>query len=113
MFLQFQAGTPIKSVLPNSAKAPYLMGIGDSGLPDLDLFCYVDGVTLFKARATEAVLLLLAAYWVFNVSYPTSTKPQMVFLAAAIFRDHSTLLMFRDLNHYATVTNLLKEADLT
>lgn len=97
---------------PNSTKAPYLIGIGNQFLPDLDLFCYTDGVALFKARATEAVLLLMEAYWIFSVSFPTAVKEQCVFLSAIMFHDQSGRLIGKDFCHYVSVSNLLKDAQL-
>ena len=57
----------------DAADVPHLI-IGDVG-EKLSMVAYVDGEPLFESSSeVEAFLLLLAAYWVFNITLPSDNR---------------------------------------
>lgn len=71
---------------PKTAKdPPRLLASGTVADSNISLQCYLDTEPLFSAEdPVKALILLLAAYFVFGVGWPTLTRQPLVFLCAAV-----------------------------
>lgn len=73
---------------------------------------YSDAEPIFVASASEAVPLLLATYWVFNISFPKELKREYILLSIMILREKSAKVLPRDIFSYSTVQDILKKAGI-
>lgn len=95
--------------MPNKVKAPFLTGDGSN---PTNLMGYVDSHSLFVTRPKEAIILLMAAYWIFKISFEKDLRQQLVLLSIAVFgRDSKNILSGKDLN-LLNVLNKVKKANL-
>lgn len=96
--------------VPAKAKAPFLIGVGDK---PKQLLCYVDAQPLFEAKPEDAVILLMAVYWIFSISFEKDLRQQLILLAISIFgNDSKDVLSPKDLN-LLTVLDVVHSANLT
>ncbi|KAF4517087.1 hypothetical protein B566_EDAN007009 [Ephemera danica] len=76
----FPAGTVIESTRPAASDPPRLIAVGDA-TDELSISCYVDNRALFVTKSPmEAMILLLASYWVFQVNFPSEAKAPLLLL---------------------------------
>ncbi|XP_051162137.1 uncharacterized protein LOC127282097 [Leptopilina boulardi] len=74
--------------------------------------CYVDSEPLHCTELFKAVLLLLAAYYIFNINYAKEQKLTFIFLEHMIFRSDIERISPRNLN-FLSILNVLDRAKLT
>ncbi|XP_043468336.1 uncharacterized protein LOC122502380 [Leptopilina heterotoma] len=112
IFKVYERGTAIEETIPPADCEPYLIGIGNPEETDIVLMSYSDGEPIFVVTASEAVPLLLASFWVFNITFPHDIQRQFSLLSIIIFREKSTKLLTKEMLSYTTVKNLLEKAGL-
>ncbi|XP_051156014.1 uncharacterized protein LOC127289364 [Leptopilina boulardi] len=71
-----------KETVPASNKAPTLISVDEHCEM---LKCYVDSEPLHCAKPLEALLLLIASYYIFNINYEKKHNLQFLFLERIIF----------------------------
>lgn len=74
--------------------------------------CYIDGIPIFEAHGCEAIFLLLAVYWCFQVQFPQNAKQQFAFIAIAVLKDVAIRDISADILKKITLTTVLKSCDL-
>lgn len=95
--------------MPNKGKAPFLTGVGSN---PTNLLCYVDSHSLFVRKPKEAIILLMAAYWIFKISFEKDLRQQLVLLSIAVFgKDSKDILSRKDLS-LLNVLNIVEKANL-
>lgn len=68
--------------MPSKNRAPILIA-ADSQCEMLK--CYVDSEPMHCAKPTEALLLLIASYYIFNINYEKQNHLQFILLENIIF----------------------------
>ena len=101
-----QAGTPVAATVPSRGAPPCMVAIGDA---HLNVVVYVDQVPLFTGPMSEAVLVLLASYFVFKVNWPRSDKLPTLLLASVVVPEKMAHTIVR----FKTVLSALEEMKLT
>ncbi|XP_051155020.1 uncharacterized protein LOC127277740 [Leptopilina boulardi] len=111
IYRAYPRGSTFAELIPNHHESPSLLPIADSNtsFDSLELMFHVDGDTLFKALAFDAVLYLISAYWVFNISFPSNAKLQYSFISIAIFRQAGIKQMKNNVLKSIVLHNALKE----
>ncbi|KAK3915251.1 30S ribosomal protein S17 [Frankliniella fusca] len=80
----FPENTPVAEARPAAKDPLRLSAIGDA-LGSLNFFAIVDTEPIFNTLdPTEAMLLLLATYWVFHLNFGAPNKLPILFLAACV-----------------------------
>ncbi|XP_043462993.1 uncharacterized protein LOC122499028 [Leptopilina heterotoma] len=108
----FPSGTPIANTIPGVDEAPKLIAIANRPLNMMHTMCYIDGTPIFEAHGYEAILLLLAVYWIFQVQFPANAKQQFAFISISILRDVAVKDIDANILKKITLTNVLKSCDL-
>jgi len=99
----------MKSTKPCVTDPPILQCIGDASTQVVDLYSFVDEEPLFCAPASEAVLLLLAAYYVFDIAYAPSSKLPLTLLAAILLQE----VCAKEITKLLSVSNVLAKLRAT
>lgn len=80
---------------------------------EVQVMCYIDGKPLFTSKGFEGILLLIAAYWVFQIAFPSNAKQQFAFISLAILKDVGAKDIAKDILNKITLTNALKRCGIT
>lgn len=95
--------------IPSKIKAPILIA---ADAQCQQLMCFVDSEPLHCSEPIEAVLLLLAAYYIFNISYEKVHNLQFILLEYLIFGD-KVLEISPGNSKYVSILNILDAAGIT
>ncbi|XP_043463178.1 uncharacterized protein LOC122499118 isoform X2 [Leptopilina heterotoma] len=97
------------SDVPTTDKAPYLIIFDDN---DETVKCYVDAEPLFVEKPVDAILLLLATYWVFDIDFDKDFHQQTLLLCLIVFVEHAQRILGPYGIESITVNNILSKAGL-
>lgn len=79
-----QENTPLAEARPDSREPLRLTGIGEA-MGTVNFFAISDAEPIFSTDdPIEALLLLLATYWTFHLSFGAANKSAVLFLAACV-----------------------------
>lgn len=70
--------------------------------------CYVDGTAVFHAKACDAVILLIAVYWIFQVAFPADARQQFAFLATVVLGKVGLDGIEKEIAKKVTLNNAIK-----
>lgn len=78
-----QENTPSGETAPSSKDPPRLIGIAEAGTTNYVCFSETEPVFVVN-DIIEALVLLLATYWEFNLNYTPANKKTVLFIAACL-----------------------------
>lgn len=68
---------------------PRLICIGDKSKENMSASIYVDGTAISTGNVTDALVHLLAVYWVFNIEPAKAVSAAFSFICGVIIRDEA------------------------
>lgn len=108
-----QPGTSLDNLTPQKNEPPCLSAVGNADDNKLKLFGYVDGISMFNNEPMEALIEMMAIYWVFNIQFHSTLKHPLLFISACLFRKDSGRLLGQTLAKALSVTKLLSTARIS
>lgn len=94
----------VADTVPNDKDHPCLVAIGDPWQEDLHVVVYADTYPVFAGKIQEAVMVLIASYYVFQVSWPVADKLPLILLTATVIPEK----MVSEIKKYKTVLAALE-----
>ena len=82
--MSVQVGTLSADAIPEAGHQPCMVAIGNPEEDNLSVVVYADCVPLFSGPITEAVPVLVAAYFVFDAQWPVADKLTIILLSAIV-----------------------------
>lgn len=79
---------------------------------NLDLLCYADQKAIFSAKGFDAIIYLIATYWIYNIHFPKDAQQQFAFLAIAVLRQEGKKSIKQDILNKISLSSALKAASL-
>ncbi|XP_043472960.1 uncharacterized protein LOC122505418 isoform X2 [Leptopilina heterotoma] len=95
---------------PDANRAPFLIICGDS---TKNVKCYVDAEPLFVETPLNAILLVIAAYWIFDISFDKHFQNQLILLSMVMFGNQAEKILGAHKIESISVNNLLIKAKLS
>ncbi|XP_043469620.1 uncharacterized protein LOC122503222 isoform X2 [Leptopilina heterotoma] len=95
--------------VPKTDRAPYLIIQGDC---DKNVKCFVDAEPLFIEAPLDAILLLLATYWVFDIHFDKHFKNQLTLLSVITFGEDAEKILGPHGIESISVNNIITKAGL-
>lgn len=101
----------VDEVRPGPRDPPRLLGVGTIQNKDLNTYSYVDGSLFFtETDPLTAMLLLLSAFFVLGITWPSLTKHPLALLSAATLGAKKVTSLVSGNNKFL---DLLKQLKLT
>lgn len=94
---------------PSTDRAPFLIVCDDT---DKNVKCYIVSDPLFVESPLNAMILLIATYWVFDVSFDKHFENQLILLSMTMFGKKAERILGPFGIQSLSVNNLLLKAKL-